>query len=318
MAERLKGMAEGAEIPPGALYLLNSMEAAMSSLKNYTEDPSLMACSALALRSPLSGIGEPVITRNFDYLPLVQPFFIFRETKPEGELSSLDFTMGPLAGAVDGINAAGLVITYNYAFALDTGDIYQQARAGKAAPLSMLISEALGRCSTVTEAAEWIAARPRWGSGLLMLADAQGEMASLEISSTRAFLRRAARGENVLYHTNCYHSEIMREVELSPDAVFSQRAAAGLRGRRVLGSSFGRNKRISQLLSLKKQFSPDDLAGILADHGDEQSGEPSALCVHGPTQCTTAILQYFPVTRRVRAAFTSACQARFSELNLNF
>ncbi len=153
-----------------------------------------LQCGAGARRT-----GEPIVARNFDYLPLVQPFYLVRESRSQGKLRAFEFTTAPLAGAVDGMNEEGLCITYNYGFTTDEP-------SAPAAPISMAISEALGRCGTVAEAADWITSRPRWGGGLLMLCDASGDMASLELSSTRSYLRRPASDEDVLFHTNAFSS----------------------------------------------------------------------------------------------------------------
>ena len=75
-----------------------------------------------------------MVARNFDYLPLIQPYYLIRESRPQGRLRALEFTTAPLAGAVDGMNEAGLCITYNYGFTTD-----EPTRP--AAPISMAISE---------------------------------------------------------------------------------------------------------------------------------------------------------------------------------
>src|SRR5205809_200922 len=72
------------------------------------------ACSAIAVRGACSRTGEPIIARNFDYLPMVQPFYCLRDSRPGGGHRSLDFTVAPIAGAIDGMNEHGLTITYNY------------------------------------------------------------------------------------------------------------------------------------------------------------------------------------------------------------
>mgnify|MGYP002527445259 CR=1 FL=1 len=60
-----------------------------------------------------------MVARNFDYLPLVQPFYLLRESRPTGKLRALEFTTAPLAGAVDVMNQQGLCITYDYCFTID-------------------------------------------------------------------------------------------------------------------------------------------------------------------------------------------------------
>src|SRR5439155_21232854 len=90
---------------------------------------------------------------GFDYLPLVQPLYTLRESRPRSGFRSLDFTIAPFAGAVDGINEKGLCITYDYAHVSDF--------SGRGtAPISIAIAEALQRCATVVEAADWLSSRP--------------------------------------------------------------------------------------------------------------------------------------------------------------
>src|SRR5581483_9354686 len=156
-AERLAGIAQGCGLRLDSLMLFNALEAFMSSVRDRCVVPGLGACTAVAARGSRTKDGEPFITRLFDYLPIVQPFFVLRESRPEGAFRSLDFTVAPLAGSVDGLNEKGLAITYNYGYTQDT--------ARPSAPISFSINEALERCATVSEAADYIASRPRWGGG---------------------------------------------------------------------------------------------------------------------------------------------------------
>ena len=309
MDVRLRGITEGAGLGLEALYLLNALEPLLASVRGRTVAPCLGACSAVAVTAERSGIGEPIIARNFDYLPLIQPFYTVRDTRPQGRLRSLDFTVAPLAGAIDGMNEKGLCITYNYAFTTDT----PSALTGT---LSMVIAETLERCGTVTEAVDWITTRPRWGGGILMLADATGDVASLELSSTRSRLRRPAPGQDVLFHTNAFSCSEMCEIQVPPDAVFNERAPTALRGRRVLESSEVRDRRLTELLDRPGLLDPDELAALMADHGPDGVPGDYTLCVHGSYWYTTACLQFFPRSRRMRVAYSTACRARYEETQL--
>ena len=307
MSERLAGIAEGAGLSLQAICLFNAMEPLLSAVGGCTACPG--ACSAVAVRGRRSATGEPILARNFDYLPLVQPFYIVRESRPKGRLRSLEFTTAPLAGAVDGMNEEGLCIIYNYAFAID-----EQSAA--APPISIAISEALERCGTVTEAAQWISSRPRCGGGILMLCDASGDVASLELSSTRSYLRRPAAGEDVLFHSNAFSSSTMREVQVPWDAVYTKKAARPLRGRRLHESSALRDRRFSQLLAEVDVIDINRIGNIMADHGSENMPSDYTPCVHGSYWFTTACLQFFPRERRMRVAYSSACCADFEDLIL--
>jgi hypothetical protein len=225
-------------------------------------------------------------------------------------MRSLEFTTAPLAGAIDGVNEAGLCITYNYAFALDAADRLSGT-------ISMAISEALAKCRTVTEAADWIASRPRWGGGLVMLADPSGDIASLELSNTRSKVRRPVDGEDLIFHTNCFAQPEMCAVEVPADALFTDRAPRPIRGKQVLKSANCRRNRLKTLLAAEPVLGPDQFQRILSDHGP--TGEPSddSLCMHSGYWNTTATLQWFPARRSLRVAYSPACQARFVELQLN-
>ncbi|MBI4347447.1 MAG: hypothetical protein HY553_11370 [Elusimicrobia bacterium] len=307
-AERLSGIAAGAGLRLDSVLLLNAFESFMSAARERCTLPSPAACSAIALRGARTATGEPVLTRLFDYIPVAQPYFLVRETRPEGRLRSLDFTVAPLAGAIDGINEKGLAITYNYA--------YTQDEAKPTGPISLAISEALERCATVEEAARVIGDKPRWGGGLLMLADADGDIASLELSSTASRLRRPAEGGDWVWHTNAFHTTEMRAVELPPGAVFDRRAPRALRGRRVHDSAERRGARLAELFAGDDRLSADEIVSRLADHGDDDKPADTTVCVHGSFWHTTAVLQYFPRSRRMRASFTTACRASFRELAL--
>lgn len=307
MSQRLSGIAEGAGVGLKAIYLLNSLEPFLSLVGDCTTCPG--ACSTVAVRGRRSATGEPIIAHNFDYLPVAQPYYVVRESRPQQKRRAVEFTLAPLAGSVDGMNEEGLCIAYNYAYTTDTP-------SGTAAPISMAISEALERCSTVTEAAEWIPLRPRWGGGLLMLADATGDIASLELSSTRSHLRRPTPGEDVLFHTNALSDAHMQEIQVSWEATYTDRAPIPLRGHRVHQSSELRGQRFEQLLAETEILGPDELAAVMADHGPSGAPDDCTPCVHSSYWCTTACLQFFPRSRRMRVAYESACQARYEEVRL--
>lgn len=59
--QRLAGIAEGANLRPGALCLLNALEPVLSSVKDNAEVAAAGACSAVAVRAQRSATGEPII-----------------------------------------------------------------------------------------------------------------------------------------------------------------------------------------------------------------------------------------------------------------
>lgn len=307
LSQRLAGIAEGAGIGLRTIHLFNALEPVLSSVAGCTACPG--ACSAVAVRGRRSITGEPMVARNFDYLPLVQPYYLIRESRPQGGLRALEFTTAPLVGAVDGMNEAGLCIIYNYGFTTDEP-------TAPAVPISMAVSEALQQCSTVAEAADMIISTPRWGGGLLMLCDASGDIASLELSSTRSHLRRPVSGEDVLFHTNAFSSDRMREVQIPWNAVYTDRAPTPLRGRRLHQSSQLRDQRFEELLGQAEHLGADELGAIMADHGPTGTPDDNTPCMHSSYWNTTACLQFFPKSRRIRVSYSNACQALYEEAQL--
>jgi hypothetical protein len=304
---RMQGIAEGAGLPIRSLCLMNAMEAFIASLAGRTVPPP-GACSALAVRGTRSRTGEPIIARNFDYLPLLQPFYTLRESHPRDGFGSLEFAVAPQAGTVDGVNEKGLAITLNYAFVTDPGQ--------PNALVSMLIADALASCATVTEAVRRISATPRWGAGILMLADASGDLASVELSNTRAGVRRPAPGADWLAFTNVCFCPETRAVQVPESAAYSNNAPLPLRRGSVLQPHANRARRIEELVRNQAKIGPDELTGIMSDHGPTGVADGASPCVHTDYFNTTATLQWFPARRRVRAAFSTACTAQYAEIAL--
>jgi len=308
MLARLEGLAEGSGLGLGSLCLMNAMEAFIGSVEGRTVNVPLGACSSLAVRGARSSTGEAIIARNFDYPLLFQPFFVLRDSRPRGGFRSLDFALAPQAGAVDGVNEKGLAITLDYAFVTEPG-----------APnplITMVIAEALAACATVNEAVARIMASPRWGAGLLMLADAAGDLAAVELSHTRSGVRRPAPGTDWLLNTNVCLCPETQAVQVPESAAYSERTATPLRGGLVLQPHAIRARRFEALLRKQTSVGPEQLAAIMADHGPDGVPDGASPCVHTGYFNTTASLQWFPKRRSVRVAYNWACQARYVEIGL--
>lgn len=307
-AERLRGISAGAGVPLASLCLLNAVEIFFSDVGGCTALPG--ACSAVAVRGKRSASGEPVIARNFDYIPAAESCLCVRDVRPAGGRRSLEFVAAPMAGVIDGMNENGLCITYDYAYTTDA------LHDTGGAPISMLIADALQHCATVSEAAGRIMSGRRRGGALLMLADAGGDIASIELSGTHAVLHRPEPGEDMLFHTNMFRDSGMCEVETPREAVFTQRAPQALRGKRLFALFETRHARLGRLLEGQAALGPEQLAAIMADHGPGGVPSDDTPCVHGCYWDTTATLQFFPHSRRVRVSRGHACEAVFTELEL--
>jgi hypothetical protein len=308
MLARLQGIAEGSGVGLGSLCLMNAMEAFLGSVQGRTVPSPIGACSSLAVHGGCSSTGEPVIARNFDYPLLFQPYFMLRDSRPHDGFRSLDFAVAPQAGTVDGVNEKGLAITLNYAFVTDLG-----------APnplITMLIADALASCATVTEAVRTITSRPRWGAGLLMLADAAGDLAAVELSNTRSGVRRPAPGTDWLLNTNICNCPETSVVQVPESAAYSEKTPGPLRGGRVLQPHAIRARRIEELLRKQTSVGPEELTAIMADHGPDGVPDGASPCVHTGYFNTTASLQWFPKRRSVRVSYSWPCRAKYVEISL--
>jgi len=308
--QRMNGIAAGAEVTLRHLFLLHAMEPMLSDVRNKAvASPALGACSAVAIRGKRSTTSEPIIARNFDYLPLVQPMCAVRESRPVSRFRSLDFTIAPFAGAFDGVNERGLCITFDYAYVRDFSN-------SGTAPISIVIAETLERCSTVDEAVAWIRSRPRWGGALLMLADDGGDIASMELSNTRTEVRRPGTGEDAIFHSNAFFTEGMRSVQVDSNMRYAGNAPAPLRGRRLHESAEVRDRRFQQLMKDNEPMNMEQLHAVMADHENVDIPGGNSICTHSNYWNTTASVQLFPKQRRMRISFSSACTADYSELAL--
>lgn len=309
IAARLQGLARGANLSIRAASLFHALEPMLSAVDPESAHAASAGCSVVAVGKNRSARKEPIIGRNFDYLPLAQPFYILRRDEPKYGLRSLIFTSAPLIGAVDGINEAGLCITFNYAYTVDS--------ARPAPTISMRIAEILSQCRTVEEAAAWMKKHPHWGAGLLLLVDESGDMASLELSQSRSHLRRSQNDEDIVFHSNRFHCAEMSPVQVSESAHWSQRAPRALRGTRILQSSETRDARFQELLSSEKTWDLGDLSHLFSDHGPNNTPSRDTICIHSDYWQTTASLQLLPASRKLRISYSTACQADYQEFQLD-
>ena len=304
----MRGLAAGSGVSLRFLLLLNSLEPLLSSVMETSVVPGLGACSAVAVTGSRSATGSAVIARNYDYLPYLQPIYCVIEQRPAQGLRHLTFTLAPLAGVVDGVNEAGLALCYNYAYACDT------PRPG--ATISMRLGEVMGRCKTVAEAASLLESTDRWGGGLILLADAAGDIGSLELSNGRARLVTPQPGQHTTVQTNQFESAAMREVQVSDRAVYSAAAPKALRGERVLQSPEQRSKALVQGLADARVHDRASLLELMSSHGGADSGTADTVCMHSAYWNTSASLQLFPRERLLRVSYSTACRADFVDFQL--
>ena len=306
--ERLRGIADGAGLPVHLLFVAPAVELALNRAA-YTRPAPVAAppgaCTAVAVTGSRSAGGEPIIAKNFDYPPASSALHLTRVSRPRGRAASIEVTKAPLAGSHEGVNEHGLAVSYNYG--------HFRGRAAARVSITFLVQEVLERCATVEEALALIERRPRAGGALLMLADAAGQVASVELAPDLLAVRR---GETLI-HANHAATPTMAERDVPGDAVFPRWIRpAELRGRRVHESSEERHRRAEALVDALGAAGPDDLAGILGDHGLGGRGSDHTICRHGPYYSTTCAVILLPRRRAMRLLVGPPCEGRFADLSL--
>ena len=303
--ERLIGIAEGSSVPVHRLFVGPMVELVLNRAA-YTMPPPV-ACTAVAVTRGRSATGEAIIAKNFDYPPASNAVHLTRVSRPRavGRVDSMEITKAPLTGCHDGVNQHGLAITYNYG--------HFRGRARARISVSVLVQDLLETCRSVGEALAALRDRPRSGGALLMLADAEGDIASVELAPDFFAVRRG----DALVHANHAATDEMAARDVPHEAVYPRWIwPAELRGRRLQESSERRMARAESLVDEAGAVTSDDLVKLLADHGGSDRGDDYTLCRHGPYHSTTCSVVIFPRRREMRVLVGSPCQESYSDLSL--
>lgn len=252
MAE-LAGIAKGFDLPEQELFL----HLHLGTLRDLVNGAMLAGdgCSAFAAGDGLDG---PVIAKNRDFSGAhlgVQRLFWH-----EGPdiLTGGMFCLGSLGspGAYSsGLNQAGLALA-------DTQIGARQHAIGWLRYLAM--TRLLATCRTVPEALDWLRARPHAGGGSLILADASGATAAVELGASVVAISTGARN----WRTNHFLSpELMQDTLLQGAAVIDSNSA----------------RRLAALTHVLSDTAPgvQQAASLLSLHPDDPQGAP--VCQHPNT-----------------------------------
>ncbi len=295
---RMEGIAKGADIEPSMLCLALAGESMLAQI-NYR----LGACTAAAVSEERSALGEPMVIKNFDYPPFFQPYYITRLCIPLETASTLDVTVAPLAGCHDGVNEHGLCISYNYGYGTDLPNVN--------VPISLLVQEALENCTSTREAIDFLSSGKRSGGAILLVADASGDIVTVELSSNFSGIREPQDG--VIINTNHYRCREMASYDIPRNAYYTSKNVRALRGVRVHESSELRYTRAEQLFSALELVGMKDLLNIFCDHGESGRGDDNTICRHGPYFTTTSSIIMLPRSRRLLVTYGNPCDSVFSD-----
>lgn len=298
-AQRLEGIAEGAGMDlPTVLFML-SMELVTVGQTNYR----LQACTSLGLSPQRTATGETIIAKNFDYPNGFASYHLTCHTKPTEGYQTLGCTMAPLPGLCDGMNEHGLTVTYNLAYTVEKPKNFT--------PISLMLQEMLETCTNTVEAVKFITQAKRAGDALLMLADGEGNLKTVEISSNHA----ATRGtiDDQIINTNHYHTPEMQKHEIPHNAVFYGKVPKDFIGVRVHESSEQRLKRAQELMKGEAKMDDGRIAAILRDHGEKNKPSNLTICQHGEFLSTLRSVIFYPRRKTIKVLYGKPCQNEYVE-----
>ncbi len=300
-SERVKGLAEGADMSDKIVYLLQALEMELMPKANMYV---LGSGTLIGLKPEATTTGEPVLLKNLDYSLPFEDMLMVRRCKPLAGCQTLDITTAFLSGSHGGLNEHGLAILHTNAYPTDNIGL-------KSIPITFLIQEALETCHTTEEAARLMGRYSLDSGANLLIYDASGDMRVLETSRQKNS-SRFPEGNSIVA-SNHYVSPEMQQCMIPLNTSFSNKALPRLQGTPIYESSQTRYARAQQLVS-QGPIDPENATDLLADH----NGGPSdnSICRHGQVISTTASIAIFPQRRMIKVLTGKPCEKEYQEFTL--
>ncbi|MHA1585180.1 MAG: C45 family autoproteolytic acyltransferase/hydrolase [Promethearchaeota archaeon] len=286
-AERIRGIAKGADLSEEWIYLLISTELLLDTpdyeMPEHTTGV-LEHCTDIGISKERSVEGETVIARNFDYAPFVIPFLHIRKNQPTGCYASIDITASPLPGTFNGLNEKGVFLATNE---ISTLEPRQDGLAG-----SILIQEALENCATTQEVVDYLKKIPRGSTNAWIVADANDDIRIIEYTQKTVYERKVDKNISKGWIVETNHSQIpeLQKIEIPIDAVFGIKSPPERVGIPIGLSTVARYKRATEILENlgEQKISTDHLFAILSDHSTDPENRYACLCRHDKWMSTGA------------------------------
>lgn len=156
---------------------------------------AINACSTMTLPGEAAPDGVPRFARNLDFpgLNVADQNTVVLIFRPRDRYAFAAVSWPGLVGVLSGMNEHGLTLA--------NMELTRKPRQPGAMPYSLLYRTLLERCRTVAEAIALLEQTPRQTANNLMLMDASGDRALVEITPARIAVRRADL-EHALISTN--------------------------------------------------------------------------------------------------------------------
>lgn len=288
----LQGIAAGFGLGEQALFDYMHCSSAMDLAALPEHDPD--GCTSFAASLPEGGA---MLAKNRDYRPEHVPIQrVMRHADPDwgGRNILVLGSLGSPGNFSSGMNSDGLVVSDTASRTIDMGVGFHRY---------FLLTWLLVHCASVDQALAAIRRITHTGSGLLILADASGAVAAVELGHRRVGIERMTSGR--VGRTNHFVTPEMAAVNLKAAGSARSRANS-IRRWGVLGPL---------LAGLPQPPAIDDVARLLAHH--DAKGD-AAFCRHGGGDLSTTISGaiYCARERRMYAALGNSCEAPWRRFDL--
>ena len=182
LSERIDGIARFAEVDVDSVFELH-----LRTARGAGGAAPLVAPAAAVAGLGVAGATGLGLSRGLPVELGDVDAYCVRRSRPEVGFGSLEVTLPWLASALAGINAAGVCVAIAPLRARPRG-------LGAAAPSHLLVQECLQRFEDVEGCIDWCLKRPVLGDVTLVLADARGETATIDLRGRERRVERKEKG----------------------------------------------------------------------------------------------------------------------------
>ena len=156
-------------------------------------------CTTFVATGERSADGKPVFGRNLDFptLGVAHTFSCVVVYHPNDGHAVASITFPGLIGVLSGLSDAGV--------AAAVMEVHLQGSQVQATPYGMVFRSALTECNTTDAVIKAVSARARTATNNLMICDALGNAACLELGMKKSAVRRPEAG--LVYATNHFRSD---------------------------------------------------------------------------------------------------------------